>query len=75
MENLLMGAVLSKFRTITNFAKAMEWDRKKASRIINRHQKPTANDMEQMARLLNIRDAESFVRIFLPSVPTMWENN
>ena len=75
MDNQLRGAVLTKFRSITSFADAMKWDRKKASRIVNRIQKPTADDMEQMAERLEIKDAETFVHIFLPSVPTMWENN
>ena len=73
MDNQLRGAVLTKYPTISSFADAMKWDRKKASRIINRVQKPTADDMEQMAQLLDIRDAESFIHIFMPSVPTMWE--
>lgn len=73
MENQLRGAVLAKFPNITAFAKAMKWDRKKASRIVNRVQKPSANDMEQMARELDVRDCDSFVHIFLPTVPTMWE--
>ena len=73
MDNQLRGAVLAKFRNITDFAKAMEWDRKKASRIVNRVQKPSVNDMEQMALALDVRDPDSFVHIFLPSIPTMWE--
>ena len=74
MGNQLRGAVLTKFPSISAFAIAMEWDRKKASRIVNRVQKPTADDMMKMARLLDIRDADSFISIFLPSVHTMWEN-
>jgi hypothetical protein len=73
MENQLRGAVLARFPNITAFAKAMNWDRKKASRIVNRVQKPTVNDMEQMARALDVRDSDSFVHIFLPMLPTMWE--
>ena len=73
MENQLRGAVLTKFPSISCFAKEMNWDRKKASRIINRIQKPSADDMEQMAKILGVNDSDSFVRIFLPSVPTMWE--
>ena len=73
MENSMRGAVLTKFQSITDFANAMKWDRKKASRIVNRVQKPSADDMEQMAACLGIQDADSFVHIFLPSVSTMWE--
>lgn len=73
MENNLRGAVLARFQNITCFAKELNWDRKKASRIVNRIQKPSADDMEQMARCLNVQDADSFVSLFLPSVPTLWE--
>ena len=73
MENELRGIILTKFPSITSFAKAMKWDRKKASRIINHLQKPSASDMERMASCLNIQDADSFVHIFLPSVSTMWD--
>ena len=74
MENTLRGAVLTKFKSITAFADAMNWDRKKASRIVNRIQRPTADDMEKMSKCLDIHDSDSFVRIFLPTLPTMWEN-
>ena len=73
MDNTLRGAVLTKFPNITCFADEMHWDRKKASRIVNRVQKPSADDMEQMAKTLEIRDAQTFVEIFLPNVPTMWK--
>ena len=74
MENRLRGEVLSKFPDITSFAKALNWDRKKASRIVNRKQLPSAKDMEVMSKLLGINDGDSFVHIFLPTIPTMWED-
>jgi hypothetical protein len=74
MENSLRGAVLSKFANISAFAEEIGWDRKKASRIVNRQQLPSAKDMELMADHLDITDCESFVRIFLPTVPTKWED-
>ena len=73
MGNMLRGQVLSRFSSISDFARAMNWDRKKASRIVNRVQKPTADDMEKMAELLNVNDPDDFIQIFLPSVSTMWE--
>ena len=74
MENTLRGAVLAKFRDITSFANALGWDRKKASRIVNRQQLPSAKDMDQMSDCLDIRNADDFVRIFLPTIPTKWES-
>lgn len=73
MENSLRGLVMSKYSSITDFANAMSWDRKKASRIVNRVQKPTAIDMEKMAELLKVNDPDLFVQIFFPSISTMWE--
>lgn len=73
MENTLRGAVLAKYPNISSFARAMNWDRKKASRIVNRQQLPGANDMEKMAIALGITDCDTFVHIFLPTVPTIWE--
>ena len=73
MENALRGAVLAKFPSIKAFSDAMKWDRKKGSWIVNRIQNPSAADMEKMANVLEVQDAVSFVRIFLPSVSTMWD--
>lgn len=74
MENELRGAVLTKFRSISDFAKALEWDRKKASRIINHVQSPTVDDMYKMSELLGIKDSLSFCHIFLPRLTTKWES-
>lgn len=72
MENELRGAVMTKFPSITSFADALKWDRKKASRVVNRVQKPSAEDMESMADLLDVHDPATFIRLFLPSVSTKW---
>ena len=72
--NELLVRVLAKHRSISNFARAMHWDRKKASRIVNRQQLPSAKDMEDMAVELDVTDCDTFVHLFLPSVPTKWEN-
>ena len=74
MENELRGRVLAKHQSISSFARALNWDRKKASRIVNRQQKPTAKDMEDMAVELEVKDGDTFVRLFLPSIPTKWES-
>lgn len=74
MENSLRGAVLAKFPNISSFANALGWDRKKASRIVNRVQLPSAKDMDQMSECLDICNADDFVHIFLPSLPTKWES-
>ena len=72
MENKLRGAVLSNYRSITEFAKAMNWDRKKASRIVNHVQYPSVDDMCCMAGVLGVTDGDRFVEIFLPDLTTKW---
>lgn len=74
-SNALRGAVMTKFNSITSFANAMGWDRKKASRIINFKQRPSAKEMEQMAICLDVQDVCSFVLLFLPSLATKWHEH
>lgn len=64
MQNNIRGIVFSKYPNITMFAKDMNWDRRKASRIVNGIQRPSADDMEQMADCLEINDDSTFVSIF-----------
>lgn len=71
-NNELRSLVYAKFANITRFAEAIGWERKKASRIINHGQKPSAEDMERMADCLDVKDVYSFVHIFLPSLSTKW---
>ena len=73
MENSLLAAVLAKFRSISNFARELNWDRKKASRIVNQQQWPTAKDMDEMADALEVHDCDTFMHLFLPFIPTKWE--
>lgn len=73
MENNLLGCILAKFRSISNFARVIGWDRKKASRIANRVQLPTVKDMYEMADVLEVQDCKTFVHLFLPNAPTNWE--
>ena len=72
MINELKGAIVAHYGTITEFANAAKWDRKKASRIANHVQAPLAHDMETMADLLDVKDGDTFVRLFLPHVSTKW---
>ena len=72
MENKLKSAVLAKYFSITAFAKALRWDRKKASRIVNRVQAPSVDDMYLMADALCVDDSDTFVNIFLPELTTKW---
>lgn len=70
MENPIRGAVFSKFSSISSFAKAIGWTRNKASRIVNLVTEPSVDDMEKMAEVLNISDADRFMSIFFPGMAT-----
>ena len=54
MELSLRGLVLSKYKSISQFADAIGWERGKASRIVNGRQQPSKSDMESMIVLLGI---------------------
>lgn len=71
MENHIRGIVFSMFSSISSFANAIGWKRNKASRIVNGIQEPSVEDMEAMAKCLNISDAATFVSIFFPELFTM----
>lgn len=66
--NELRGEVFNWFPSITAFAESLKWDRAKVSRIVNGRQRPTADEMETIAKELRISDEVSFVRIFFPSL-------
>lgn len=68
----LRGAVLSKFKTIGNFADKAGWSRNKASRIINEKQVPTVEDIITAADALEIHSQHDFMQIFLPTASTKW---
>lgn len=70
MPNKIRGAVFTRFPNISAFADAIGWTRQKASRIVNGLQRPTAEDMEDMARCLNIVEADEFMAVFFPSEST-----
>ena len=73
MENKLRGAVLSKYPSITAFAHDLKWDRKKTSRIVNRVQNPSVDDMYAMSDKLGISNGSTFIEIFLPELTTKWD--
>ena len=41
----LRGIIYSKYKSISDFARAIGWDIAKARRVINGRQKPTLNDV------------------------------
>lgn len=70
----LRGVVLSRYKTIGDFAEAIKWKRNKASRVLNGVQQPDAEDIQQMAKCLEINSADAFMQIFFRSLSTLWTN-
>jgi transcriptional regulator with XRE-family HTH domain len=70
MTNEIRGAVFRRFPNISAFAEAIGWTRQKASRIVNGLQRPTAAEMEEMAPVLGIDNAEGFMAVFFPAEST-----
>lgn len=71
MEINLRGTVFGKYRDISSFAKALGWNRKKTSDIVNGRRSPTANEMEEISKVLGITDANTFMSIFFNRTSTM----
>jgi len=70
MPNKLRGAIFSRFPNVSAFADAIGWNRQKASRIANGLQRPTAPEMEEIAKCLGINDPDEFMSVFFPSEST-----
>lgn len=68
----LRGAVLSKFKSISEFARAIGWKANKASRIINGVQTPSVDEIIEMSECLGIDSPEVFIQIFFSSMSTKW---
>jgi len=70
----LRGLVLSKYRTIGDFSKAIGWQRNKASRIVNGKQFPNTEEIQEITACLKINSERLFVNIFFASLSTLWTN-
>ncbi|MFT9057086.1 MAG: helix-turn-helix transcriptional regulator [Ethanoligenens sp.] len=70
----IRGLVLSKYHSISEFAKAIGWSRNKASRILNGVTALSADDMAKISALLGIETPERFVHYFFARLSTKWTN-
>lgn len=69
----LRGAVASKYKSISNFARAIGWTRNKASRIINNEQDITLSEIIEVTNALEIDSQEVFLDIFFAPLSTKWK--
>lgn len=68
----LKGAVLSKYNSVSNFAKAVGWSRNKTQRIINGVQEPKPSEIKKISEVLEIPNQDMFMSIFFNSMSTKW---
>ena len=62
--NEIRGAVMAKFRSVADFAKAAGWGQGKAYRVIHGSQRPDNADIKRMCEVLSISDPADIVRLF-----------
>ena len=63
-ENKIRGAVLSRFKSVSEFAQAIGWNYAKTHRIVIGVQKPDTDDIRQMCATLNITDPGQIASVF-----------
>lgn len=65
VENIqFRGIVYSKFKSIADFAKSIGWTRQKCTNIVNGITEPSLDDVDKMAKALNMSFEET-ARFFL----------
>jgi len=65
IEQNLRGRIISMYKTLGEFAKAIGWSRRKVSAIVNKRQEATASDIETMASALKVELPSEFRILFL----------
>ena len=58
------GVVYSKYKSIAEFASCIGWTRQKATNIVNGVQEPSLDDVDKMAKALDL-NFENTARFFL----------
>lgn len=61
----MKGLVVSKYGSISKFAKAMGWSYRRTNYIINERQEPTVSEAVRMAEAFGVKLPEAFRCIFL----------
>lgn len=64
VNNYLRGRIVSKFRTVQLFARALNWSNRKAYDIVNGKQEPTSGDIDAMCKALDVEVPEEMRLLF-----------
>ncbi len=67
----LKGAIISKFGSVSNFAKALGWSYSRARRIVCGKQEPGVSEIRLIVSALGISDPSMVMCLFLPECPQM----
>ncbi len=65
----LKGVALSKYGSVSKFSRNLGWSRNKASRILNKLQEPTLEEIVQLSECLGISEPDTFMDIFFENCP------
>lgn len=66
VENELHGAVIAKFGSMANCAKAVGWSGRRTRDVVMGRQPMTVDDAETLAAALSVKTTERFMRLFFP---------
>ena len=63
-KDILRGRIVSMYRSLLNFARAVGWSSRKTYDIVNGKQEPTAKEIEQMCSALKVEIPEDMRQLF-----------
>ncbi|MBO7710338.1 MAG: hypothetical protein J6S83_07710 [Lachnospiraceae bacterium] len=63
-RDILRGRIISMYRSLLNFARAMGWSSRKTYDIVNGKQEATAKDIEDMCKALDVEIPEEMRTLF-----------
>lgn len=69
-RDILRGRIISMYRSLLNFARAIGWSSRKTYDIVNGKQEPTAKDIEDMCRALRVEIPEDMRELFFTAQST-----
>ena len=63
-ENNLRGRIISMYRSVQSFARAVNWSNRKAYDIVNGRQEATGKDIDVMCKALNVQIPDEMRNLF-----------
>ena len=63
-KDILRGRIVSMYRSLLNFARALGWSSRKTYDIVNGKQEPTAKEIEQMCSALKVEIPDDMKQLF-----------